>query len=81
MLIIKDFLFELVIYINITLYTHLIDIKMYKILIKNDIDHIVKIFKKTRFDIFSEFDYKNVYNYENVFFIKQFLRKPFTNNN
>ena len=70
MLIAKDFLFEFVIYIHITLHAHLIDIKMYKILIKNDIDRIVKIFKKTRFDIFSELDYENVYNYENVFFIE-----------
>ena len=69
MLIAKDFLFEFIVYINITFHAHLIDIKMYKIFIKNDIDYIVKIFKKIRFDILFELDYENVYN-ENVFFVE-----------
>ena len=71
-LITKDFLFEPVVHINITLYAHLIDIKMHKVFIKNDIDRIVKIFKKIRLDTFSEFDYENVYD-KNIFFVEQFL--------
>ena len=67
MLVIKDFLFESVIHINITLYVYLINIKMHKVFAKNDIDRIMKIFKKIRFDIISELDY------ENVFFVEQLL--------
>ena len=70
MLITKDFLFEFIVCIYITLHAYLIDVKIYKNLIKNDIDRIVKILKKIRLDIFSEFNYKNVYNYENVFFVE-----------
>ena len=80
MLITKDFLFEFIVHVNITLHVHLINIKMYEIFVKNDIDRIVKVFKKTRLDIFFELDYENVYNYENVFFVEQFLRKSFINN-
>ena len=70
MLIMRDFLFEFIIYIYITLHAHLIDVKIYKKFIKNDIDRIVKIFKKIRFNILFELDYENVYNYENVFFVE-----------
>ena len=69
-LIIKDFLFEFIVYINITLYAHLIDIKIYKTFIKNDIDRIVKIFKKIRFNMFFEFNYEDIYNCENIFFVE-----------
>ena len=65
----KDFLFKLIAHINITLHAYLIDIKIYEILVKNDTDRIIKIFKKTRFDIFSELDYKNVCE-KNVFFVE-----------
>ena len=76
----KNFLFEFIVHINITFHTHLIDVKMYKVFIKNDIDHIVKIFKKTRFDTLFKLDYENIYN-KNVFFAEQFLRKSFIDNN
>ena len=75
MLIAKNFLFELIVYANIIFYAHLIDVKMHEIFIRNDIDRIVKILKKIRLDILFELDY------ENVFFIEQFLRKFPTNNN
>ena len=45
-LFVKDFLFEFVIHVNITLHAHLIDIKIYEIFVKNDIDYTIKIFKK-----------------------------------
>ena len=70
MLIARDFLFEFIVYVHITLHVYLIDVKMYKIFVRNDIDRIVKILKKIRFGIFFEFDYKNVYDYENVFFVE-----------
>ena len=70
----KDFLFEPIAYVNITLHAHLIDVKMHKVLARNDIDRTVKILKKTRLDTLSELDY------ENVFFVKQSLRKPSINN-
>ena len=79
-LIVRDFLFELIAYADITLYTHLIDIKIHKVLVKNDTDRTVKIPKKTRLDILFELDYENVCE-KNVFFAEQFLRKPFANNN
>ena len=66
----RNFLFEFIVYVYITLHAHLIDIKMHKVFVKNDIDRIVKIFKKIRFNIFFEFDYENVYNYEDVFFVE-----------
>ena len=65
----KDFLFEFIVYVNITLYVYLIAVKMYEIFVKNDIDRIIKVFKKIRLDIFFEFDYENVYD-EYVFFVK-----------
>ena len=68
-LIARDFLFEFITHVKITFHAHLIDVKMHKIFIKNDIDYIVKIFKKTKLDILFKFDYKN------VFFVEQFLRK------
>ena len=72
LLIDKDFFFEFIIYFNIILYIYLINIKSYKILIKNDINYVIKIFKKFKFETFFEFDY------ENVFFVKLFyLRKSF----
>ena len=69
MLIIRDFLFEFIVHVNITLHAHLIDIKMHKILARNDIDRIMKIFKKTRFNTLSKFDYENVCD-KNVFFVE-----------
>ena len=80
MLIVRDFLFEFIAYINIILHAHLVDVKIYKIFVKNDIDRIVKVFKKTRFDTLFELVYENVCE-KNVFFFKQFLRKPSTNIN
>ena len=74
-LIARDFLFKFFAHANITFHAHLIDVKMHEIFIKNDIDRIVKVLKKIRLDTLSEFDYKN------VFFVEQFLRKPFTNIN
>ena len=61
MSIIKDFLFEFIAHINITFHAHLIDVKMYKVFIKNDIDRIIKIFKKIKLDILFKFDYENVF--------------------
>ena len=61
MLIAKDFLFEFVAHVNIIFHAHLIDVKMHKILIKNDIDRIVKIFKKIKLDTLFKFDYENVF--------------------
>ena len=74
-LIAKDFLFEFVVHVNITFHAYLIDVKMYEVFIKNDIDRIVKVLKKIRFDTLFEFNYKN------VFFVEQFLRKSFANIN
>ena len=34
----RDFLFESIAYINIILHAYLIDVKIYKVLIRNDID-------------------------------------------
>ena len=65
----KDFLFESIAHINIIFHAHLIDIKIHKIFIKNDIDRIVKMFKKTRLDTLFELDYENVYE-KNIFFVK-----------
>ena len=69
MLIAKDFLFEFIVHVNIILHAHLIDIKIYKVFIKNDIDCIVKMFKKIRLNTLFEFDYENVYK-KNVFFVE-----------
>ena len=68
-LIARDFLFEFIVYVNITFYIYLIDIKIYEIFIKNDINRIVKIFKKIRFNIFFKLNYENVCE-KNVFFIE-----------
>ena len=69
MLIIKDFLFKFIVYADITLYAYLIDIKIHKIFIKNDIDRIVKMLKKIRLDTFFELNYENVYE-KNIFFVE-----------
>ena len=68
-LIAKNFLFEFIVYVNITFYAHLIDIKIYEIFIKNDIDRIVKVLKKTRLDTLFKLNYENVYD-KNVFFVE-----------
>ena len=57
----KDFLFEFIAHINITLHIYLIDIKIHKNFIKNDIDRIVKILKKIRFDTLFKLDYENIF--------------------
>ena len=68
-LITKDFLFEFIVYVNITLHVHLINVKIYEIFVRNDIDRTMKVFKKIRFDILFEFDYENVCD-EQIFFIE-----------
>ena len=75
LLIDKNFFFELVIHFDITLYIYLIDIKLYRILIKNDINHVVKIFKKFKFKIFFEFDYENAFFAESFYLRKFFIIK------
>ena len=72
MLIAKNFLFEFIIYVHITLHAHLINIKMYKIFVKNDIDRIMKVFKKTQLNILFELDYENVCDYEISFLSNNF---------
>ena len=57
----RDFFFEFD-QLDITFYTHFIDSFLYVILIKNDSNHYIKIFKNYRFNIIQKVDFDNYYH-------------------
>ena len=61
----RDFLFESV-EINLTIYTHLVNLKTSFILIRNDRIQSMKIFKNFRLRTIKEFDYSNAYQVDSL---------------
>ena len=57
----RDFFFEFN-QLNFTLYAHFIDFSLYVILIKNDSNQHIKIFKNLRFNIVQKIDFDNYYH-------------------
>ena len=57
----RDFFFESD-QLNVTLYAHFIDFSLYIILIKNDSNYYVKVFKNYRLDMIQKVDFDNYYH-------------------
>ena len=75
----KDFLFESIDDINLTLYAHLVNASTSTILIRNDRNQTIQIFRNFRLDRITELNFSNVFqiNIENVNNVKHLIVKKF----
>ena len=67
LLTIKNFLFELNNDLNVFIYVYLIDVFIVAVLIRNDKNVSIKIFRNFRLDQVFEIDYSNTFHIKNVF--------------